>query len=478
MDHIIRGTVCPLNSEAPVPVIEHNTFEFAPGGAANIARNLTALRVRVILSGLLGTDQEAAIIWSRMNALGVDTSGIFIVNGRPTTLRTHCVGNNERLLRIDREDTSPLTIPVERRLLEFVRLTLPTVGTLVLSDNGKGVFNSTVAECVIQMANAANKRVIVDPKGYNGFERYSNATVLTPDVRALRMAPRTLPRGLSSLNATDKIDLIARNMLERHQLDALVLTIGTRGLKVFDKHYMVTIPPTPYAVVDTRGAADCFLAGFIWALSTGKTILQAALAGNLARGIISAQVGMPLVGLDQLVAGFEQINELRDRANPSTLNKILDLTQLQRKVWTGRTMRLRTVFTSGCFDLLHGGHIDFLQEARSLGDRLIVGLNSDASIRRLKGPNRPIVREEQRAQLVSALACVDFVVLFDEDTALESIQLIHPNVLVFGGDEQGDEIVGRETVEADGGRVEVIPMTEGLSTTALVDSIVERHQSG
>ncbi|KAJ5793949.1 hypothetical protein N7457_000548 [Penicillium paradoxum] len=476
LEQYIHGTVSRL-AEASTPVVEQKLAELFPGGAASIARGLAALRMRVFLVGMIGSDQAGTFTWNQMNQCGIDISGLLVVPGRRTAMRTDFIGNGQRLLTLNAEAPPPLSTMIENELIQLARQSLHAVDSIVLADYGMGTFNSTLAERIISLAKQDNKRVIVTTKDSRSLARFSDATLLASDMQMLAAAELNLPPSPLTTGIEARMDAVARILLGRNKLDALVVMHKSLGQSLYVTNNKIIIPKTGHVLKDIRGASDSFTAGLIWGLSTGQSILQAVHTGSLARGIAASQLGVPAISLDELMAGWEQVKEWQDKAKTGTLGKILNTVQLTEKIRFAKTTNLKIVFTSGCFDILHMGHIDLLQKAKSFGHRLVVGIRSDASIQRLKGASRPIVQETRRAQLLSALACVDYVVIFNEDDALHLVQAIHPDVLVLSAADQEAEIAEQRLVEAQGGRVEVIPMTEGLSTTALVNSIIERHRS-
>ena len=467
LDQYIHGTVTRISPEAPVPVVEQNNVAYFAGGAANVARNLAALSTNVILVGVIGTDDEGRRLQEMMQDCGVDTSGLLIVEGRPTTRKTRVLVNDQHIVRIDRETREVLSELAEQQVLDIVRENSRRVDSIVLSDYEKGFFNPTMLARAIGLANAAKKRVIVDPKGEN-FRQYSGATFLTPNLQELGIATGTS----LSLEFEEGVDHAAQTIITWTNADAILLTCGEKGVRLYEKNNKTKIPATSHTITDVSGAGDSLVATFTWALSSGKPLVHAARLGNLAGGIAVSKPGTTVVGSEQL----QEFRYQFEHKYTTPANKILILPDLTDKISRAKTAGLRIVFTNGCFDLLHGGHIDYLQKAKSFGDRLVIGLNSDASIQRIKGASRPIIHESQRAELLAALSCVDYVMLFAEDTPLMLIQTIQPDILVKGSDYSIDQVVGRETVEANGGRVELVPVTGGLSTTALVNAIIERHR--
>ncbi|KAJ5135221.1 uncharacterized protein N7515_004499 [Penicillium bovifimosum] len=470
----IRGTAS-LHHLRAFPVLDVKDTIDAPGGAAKTAVNLAALGTYVTLAGLIGPDDEGILIKTKMTESGVDTKGVIFTHDRPTARMTHIVDSNKSnqpLLRIDRDNTAPVSVRAERDLLQVVVPLLGAVDSIVLVDCGQGFFASTVAKKIIELANADNKPVIISPKRCGSFHQYSGATAIVPNLLSMETALGVHTPFTRLPDWEIYLDHRARTIRDGIQVGALVVPCGLRGVRIYEDRGKTVIKPTPLAAIDLNGAENSFLAAFVWVLSKGESIAEAAQKGNLAHGIACSKPGCQIIRLEDMVLGSERVKEWNEEHNTNTSSKILSPEVLRRKIWCAKAAKQRLVLATGIFDLLHGGHIDFLQKAKALGDRLVIGLRSDASAQRLEGPGRPVVPETQRAQVLSALACVDYVVLFDMPTP-QVIELIRPHVLVSG--ENPAEVVGCDTVRAHGGRVEMIPRTAGISTTTLVESIVQRH---
>ncbi|KAI9929732.1 hypothetical protein ASPWEDRAFT_41052 [Aspergillus wentii DTO 134E9] len=459
LDQFIRGTVSRISPEAPVPIVNQSSVESFPGGAANVARNLVALEVRVVLMGCVGDDYEGRKLLSLLSDCGVDIDSVQTVRDRPTSHKLRIIGDGQHVVRVDREVVKPLQD--QNKTLEAISRHLPTVQGVICSDYNKGFLSPAVLIGTINEASALDKPVIIDPRG-SDYTRYTRATVLTPNIKELQIASR---RGIDTPLV---LDLAAEEILKMTQVDALLVTCGADGVVLYTPDRKTAIPGTNQTVVDASGAGDSLLAAFTWSYLSSQSLIQAAEIGNRAGDISVTKQGTSAVTRDELlpVAGESSI----------TSPKILDLKTALNHAMVARKMNKRIVFTDGCFDLLHGGHMEYLRKARALGDVLIVGLNSDSSVRQFKGEMRPIVPEGQRAQLLAGLSCVDVVVLFEDSTPIRVIEALKPDVLVKGGDYQVHQVVGREVVESIGGRVEIIPLKEGLSTTALIEEIVRRHK--
>jgi D-beta-D-heptose 7-phosphate kinase/D-beta-D-heptose 1-phosphate adenosyltransferase len=333
---------------------------------------------------------------------------------------------------------------------------------IFLSDYRKGVLTDRLSRAVIALGREANVAVMVDPKG-NDFQKYRGATLLTPNRKEAQSA--------SGITITDEASLLKAGRKLRHdlELEALVITRSEEGLTVFSKEGEIHLPTVAREVYDVSGAGDTVFSLFGLGVAQKLSFESAARLANLGAGIVVGKVGTSTVSPQEMMVAVGLQHHAADQ-------KITSLPLLENILAGERRNGKKIVFTNGCFDLLHVGHVKYLQEARQLGDLLILGLNSDDSIRRLKGPNRPLIGEEERAHILAALNCIDFVVVFDEDTPLEMISALRPDVLVKGGNYTPEEVVGRELVESCGGRVELINFVDGKSTTNIINKILESYQ--
>lgn len=464
LDHFIHGSVTRISPEAPVPIVNQKSVDYFPGGAANVARNLAALGGTVVLIGIVGRDDEGEKLLSLMRSCGVNVDDVHIVDSRPTCHKTRIIGDQQHIVRIDREVTDPISEETKNSVLDAVQRHLPNALGIVCSDYNKGFLSATLLQGVIREAAVATKPVFVDPKGHD-YTRYTGVTVLTPNLMELHIAT-----GLRT-DEPELLDRAAAQLLLLTKAEALLVTCGRNGLILYEGELKTEIATETHTVMSVSGAGDSVIAAFSWAMVSGKSIIEAARLSNLAGSISVSKPGTSIITRTELEV--EGVSE----SGSNISNKILDLRDVLLRVSIARQTRGRIVFTNGCFDLLHVGHVEYLQKAKALGDLLIVGLNADSSVRTLKGDKRPIVSASQRSQLLAALDCVNFVVIFAECTPLALIHAIMPDILVKGGDYQLHQVVGRDIVEAHGGRVVLIPVTEGLSTTAVVNRIIERYQS-
>ena len=411
----LHGKASHLSPDAPIPVLAQTKITSTVGGAANIAKSLAALEAKVTLVGITGQDTEGQKIRSILHDCGIYNIA-FVYDGRPTTSKTRILGNEQHIVRIDREDTTSISDECQDKVLEIVRRCLPNVDTVLLADCEKGFFNPTLLAQIIGLAGTAGKRVLVDPSGWD-FARYSGASVLLPSLVELGRAFG------AEIGIDDAVlvDRAARCVLLSTGAEAVVLSCREKGVWVYQRGMKTIIPAVECAVVDVSGAGDSLVAAFTWILSRGDTILDAAVIGNLAGALAASKDGSVALTSAELKV-YVEIPE------PKTSSKIVSRLELVGKIAHAKAAGRRVVFTSGYFDLLHSA-IDLLQGAKAMGDLLVIGLNSDDS---RVGAGGPIVPELQRAKLLAALGCVDYVVPFTEETPLALIEAIRPDILVQG----------------------------------------------
>ena len=465
LDRFIYGSVARVSPEAPIPVLDVARCVDSAGGAANVARNVAAIGGSVILIGVTGNDAWAADLKAQLVSSPSIDAQLIVDSGRPTTVKTRYVADGQQMLRADAEFRGAIPPEVEARLIARVMDVLPQADVVVLSDYAKGVLTDAVIRAAISAARAAHKPVIVDPKAKD-LRKYAGASVLTPNRLELQTAC-----GFDC--ATDEsVEAAARPLLDDGTCAALVITRGKDGMSVVSRgEAAVHLRTMARAVFDVSGAGDTAVAALCLGIAAGASIVSASTLANLAAGIVVGKLGTAVVTVSELI---EQLTPLHARAGDSkiyTLESVLELT----RAW--REQGLSIAFTNGCFDLLHPGHVSLLDQAKRNADRLIVGLNADESIRRLKGPDRPIQNEIARATVLSSLKFVDAVVIFAEDTPIELIQALTPNVLVKGADYTLDRVVGADIVIARGGTVVLADLVEGQSTTGMVRRASTPQQS-
>ena len=459
LDDFVYGEVGRISPEAPAPVLAVKRNELAIGGAGNVARNVASLGARCIFVGLVGDDEAGRDVIARLQADPLIEPSLVVDRARPTTRKVRFVSEHfsTHLLRADWEQAGPVDAEREGELLARALSALPRVGAVVLSDYAKGVLTPRLLAEIIAAANTAGTPVIVDPKAAD-YSVYRGATVIKPNRKELadttRM-PAASDEDVVAAAGKLNVDLGTQAVLCSLSDDGLML-VPAQGAPV-------RVPAYPVKVRDASGAGDTVVAALAVMLAARADFEVAVRVANAAGAIVVGKRGTATVSAD----------ELRHRILPaSTLASedkvVFDRAVLDERLAGWRRQKLRIGFTNGCFDLLHRGHVKLMAEARGACDRLVVGLNSDASVKRLKGPERPIQDVASRAEVLAALEAVDLVVVFEEDTPLELIRQVRPAVLVKGGDYTRDKVVGREIVEAGGGEVILVDLVPGHSTTSMV----------
>ena len=449
LDEYLWGKTERISPEAPVAIVDVARDDLRLGGAGNVINNLATLGCQVAVLSVVGDDADGHKLAERLAAKGIAHPGIIFEPGRLTTRKTRILAGHQQVLRIDREIRAPISSASEDELLAAACIALNTCDLLLLSDYQKGVLTDRVTMALIAMANQLRIPVVVDPKGAS-YRKYRGATLLTPNRKEAQIATGIEISDIKSLEA------VGKTLCASLALNALLITRSEEGMSVFypDGRHL-PLPTQAREVFDVSGAGDTVLALIGVGLATGLEVAQAAQIANIGAGIVVAKLGTSTVTTDELLRAA-----MHQEDDPPS--KIHDRAILARLLAAERERGKKIAFTNGCFDLLHVGHVKYLQQARRLGDLLVLGLNTDSSIRRLKGPKRPLIDEDERAHILAALGCIDYVVLFDEETPYELIQLLRPDILVKGGDYTVEGVVGRDLVESWGGRVELITFVDEI----------------
>ncbi|MFT5197850.1 MAG: D-beta-D-heptose 7-phosphate kinase/D-beta-D-heptose 1-phosphate adenosyltransferase [Planctomycetota bacterium] len=462
MDRYMIGEVSRISPEAPIPVLAVKTNELRLGGAGNVAANLVAMEAQVEVVGVVGDDGLGRAMREEFEAIGAAVDGLVIDSERPTIEKTRMMSGVQQMLRVDREDLKPITSVVEAQIIEAALKAVSRCDCIVLSDYGKGLLTDRVLAQVIAAARERGVPVLVDPKG-SDFTRYRGATLVTPNRKEAELAlGRPIPDLASLPVAADELSSLA-------ELDLIVITLSADGIYFRSRgnpNREGRIPAVARAVYDVTGAGDTVVSQLALYLALRWDIADAVAMANHAAGVVVEKLGTHSVTRSELMA---RLMDSRPRTG-----KVLVDGDLEGAMDEWRRKGKRVVFTNGCFDVIHAGHVSYLRFARNKGDVLIVGVNSDASVSRLKGPTRPVNCIEDRLQVLAAMEMVDAVVSFEEDTPQGIIERVTPDVLVKGEDWADKGVVGREWVESHGGQVVLAPVMAGRSTT----SILERAKSG
>lgn len=458
LDRFIYGDVERVSPEAPVPVLRVARETEMLGGAGNVARNLAALKTHSALAAVVGDDEAGHRTASLLRELAHCRPCLVVEPGRGTTIKTRCIGANQQILRVDREQCDAIAEETAEALLANLKEALTPARACILSDYGKGVLTAELTRAVIKLAQRNGCRVVIDPKGTD-YERYRGADVITPNRDELTQA--------TGMPARQEADLVqaARALRERYAIGVVVVTRSEEGLSVIEADAVHHLAAESQEVYDVSGAGDTVVATLSAALAVGAPIALAAQLANVAAGIAVRKLGTAATEARELLAALRQ-QQLLDIEG-----KVVDWEQARRITQAWQANGMTVGFTNGCFDLVHPGHVALLERARKRCDQLIVGLNGDASVKRLKGEQRPLQNEAARATVLASMSSVDLVVAFSEDTPLGLLGTLRPDVLFKGADYALDEVVGAELVRGYGGRVELIEIVPEQSTTRIVDRL-------
>lgn len=454
LDRYWHGVAARISPEAPVPVVNVGQSEDRIGGAGNVALNIASLGAGASLVGVVGQDEAADSLKARLSSAGIHCD--FQVSGsKPTITKLRVISRHQQLLRLDFEELFEEEDCIQ--LPQKTEMLLPNVGALVLSDYAKGALCDP--QSLIKLARQQSVPVLVDPKGTD-FERYRGATVLTPNLAEFEAVVGFCPNEQTIVEK-------GIELLKRLEMDALLITRSEQGMTLLRKDMQsLHLPARAREVFDVTGAGDTVIAVLATALAAGEELPEAVAMANVAAGIVVGKLGTAIVSMPELRRAISQ--------EQGSERGVVNEEQLLVDVDDARAHGEKIVFTNGCFDILHAGHVGYLEQARKQGDRLVLAINSDASVTRLKGEGRPINPVERRMAVLAGLEAVDWVVSFDDDTPERLLELIRPDILVKGGDYTRKEVVGWEIVEGYGGEIAVLDFLDNCSTTAIVEKIQEK----
>ena len=457
LDRYWFGDAARISPEAPVPIINIKQVDERLGGAGNVALNIAALGAKTTLIGITGLDDTAQRLTELLVAAGV-SHDLHCLAEIPTITKLRVISRHQQLIRMDFEEKFPPFNP--EKIIDYYKRNLTEANLIILSDYGKGTL--ACAPQLIQLAKAANIPVLVDPKG-SDFSIYRGADIITPNIKEFETI-------VGVCHNEQDILTKGQELLQKYDIQALLLTRGEHGMTLIRQHEEeLHLPAHAREVFDVTGAGDTVIAVLGTALASGASLSQAMTLANLAASMVVTKLGAAKVSVPELQAAFSE--------NAILSAGIVNEEQLQLAISEARTQGKRIVFTNGCFDILHAGHITYLQQAKLLGDHLIVAVNDDASVRKLKGSSRPINHIEQRMAVLAGLGVVDWVVSFSDDTPKRLLQKLQPDVLVKGGDYTVDQVVGADIVRSYGGDVRILGVIKNLSTTSIINRVVEQ-QSG
>lgn len=464
LDRYFYGEVKRISPEAPVPVTKINRISSVLGGAANVAANLAHLECKVFMGGVTGDDENRQLLEKMMNEAGIDYSGLVKSQHRKTITKLRVLGGQQQMLRLDFEETGDL-FPDEIISLRAWLENLLDEGLdgVIVSDYAKGVCSDDFCQWVIAQGKAYGIPVLIDPKGED-WTKYRGCDFITPNLKEMCEAA-----GCQRENEDEAVVAMAMAAKDKFQIKNVVVTRSERGMTLVNNEEIIHSPAAAIEVFDVSGAGDTVAAALLVAAAGKLELADAVYMANRAAGIVVAKVGTYPVHREELLKDL--MTEERKQGKGYRTQSWEEIAALARN-W--KACGEKVVFTNGCFDILHVGHVTYLEKARNLGKHLIVGLNTDASVRRLKGETRPLVHELDRARVLAALACVDAVVLFDQDTPTELIEQIRPDILVKGGDYTPEQVAGREYA----GEVRIIDFEDGYSTTGVVEKIANMVKEG
>lgn len=463
LDRYYFGEVKRISPEAPVPVNRVHRESMTLGGAGNVANNLAQLGVQVFAAGLVGADSNKEQLLTLMQAQNIDTTGVIVSQERPTITKLRVIGGSQQMLRLDFEQAGILSNQEQTELQAWLdKLLSQGLDAVIISDYAKGVCTPELCQYIIKQAHYQKVPVLVDPKG-SDWHKYAQADYITPNVKEMGECI-----GLDLINEDEAIIQAAQEAMSTYAVRNIVVTRSEKGLTYVGRGLVLSDQATAREVFDVSGAGDTMAATFMSAVA-GKLVLEDCLqVANLAAGVVVGKVGTQPITRAELLESLQLAN------NNPICAKIASWEQAQLLIKNWQQQGKKVIFTNGCFDILHIGHANYLAQARNLGDKLVVGLNADSSVRALKGATRPLVDEEARAGLLASLACVDMVVLFTEQTPEQLLSVLRPDVLVKGGDYQLEQVLGREYVQ----EVALLDFTEGYSTSNLVEKISKLAKEG
>ncbi len=470
LDKYVWGEVKRISQEAPIPIINVSAEDERPGGAGSVINNLQTLGAQVLTCGIIGDDAHGRTLLNIFSNMGVDTSGIITDKSRPTILKMRFMGHLQtagkgvqQMLRVDYEKTHVISPEIEKELTGYLHKTIDACDIVLVSDMNKGLLSPSFLKSIVTLCKKHHKIAIVDPKLTADYACYEGFTAMTPNRTETELATGIKITDNESLNRA------GAGLVSRLSLEYCVITIDRDGMFLYHKSGIGHVIPTvPRAVFDVTGAGDMVLSIFGLVVGSGHGFEEAAQIANVAAGIEVGKIGATPVSKSEIMA------ELMSGKNQMS-GKIKEVGALIGILNEHRKKNDKIVFTNGCFDILHVGHVEYLKFARKQGDLLVVGLNTDRSINCLKGPTRPFVSEMERAKMLAALEDVTYVALFDELTPLNLISAVRPDVLVKGEDWKNAGVVGGEIVESYGGKVVFAPFVDGVSTTNIVSRILKRH---
>ena len=459
IDHYLWGKCERISPEAPVQVVAIEKETAVLGGAGNVINNLCALGADVSVLSVIGHDANAEELKEMLATIEVNIESLVVEDGRDTSKKSRIIASQQQVVRYDKESTDDIAKESEENIIENFKKKITACDMVILSDYGKGVLTHNLTRVLIDIANEHNKKVLVDPKG-DDYTKYAGAYLLTPNKKEAIEA--------SKIEIKDKETLLQAitKLKSECSLDIGLITLSEDGIAIYDEE-LRTHPTVAREVYDVTGAGDTVIASLGFSLACGYDIDKAVKFANLAAGVVVGKIGSATATLNEIIEYESSLNKSTSDSHIKSLEEIALLSEELKK--RGK----KVVFTNGCFDILHVGHVKYLEEAKSYGDVLILGLNSDESVSRLKGPTRPVNTEDDRAYILASLEAVDYVVKFYDDTPYELIKAVQPHILVKGGDYEGKEVVGQDIAD----ELRLVNFVEGKSTTKTIEKIKDGDEN-
>ena len=458
IDHYLWGSCDRISPEAPVQVVNVKKESSVLGGAGNVINNLVTLGSVVDVISVIGNDSVANELKSLLEKIDVPTSNLVVENNRKTSKKSRLIASQQQVLRYDMESIDDINENSHKQIIQTLEKNIDKYSSIILSDYGKGVLTTNLTKEIIKIANKNSVKVLVDPKGKD-YSKYKGSYTLTPNKKEAMEA--------TNIDIKDESSLIEalKSLKTQCELEVSLITLSEQGIAIFDDE--LTIKPTvAREVYDVTGAGDTVIASIAFALGNNLDIKDAIYFANLAAGVVVGKIGSATTTLDEI---YEYEYSLHKSNSTSHIKTFDEIKTLSSKL---HNQGKKIVFTNGCFDILHVGHVKYLEVAKSYGDVLILGLNADSSVRKLKGPTRPINTQDDRAYILASLESVDYVVIFEEETPYELIKLIKPHVLVKGGDYEGKEVVGQDIAD----ELKLVQFVDGKSTTNTIKRIQENEK--
>ena len=453
IDHYLWGSCERISPEAPVQVINVDRESTVLGGAGNVINNLKALGAEVDVISVVSECKASEELKDLLKSIMVDTKHLITQKDRVTSKKSRIIAANQQVIRFDRESTDEINNKSQIAILKIFKAIVSNYDVILLSDYGKGLFTFDLTQSLIGIANENKKKLLVDPKGID-YSKYKGAFLLTPNKKEASEATHLVIKDNESLTQAIK------SLKEQCNLEVSLITLSEQGVAVFDNELRIH-PTVAIEVFDVTGAGDTVLASLGFALSCNKTIDEAIKFANLASGVVVGKIGSATATLNEIIEYESSLNRSSSEEHIKTWDEISSIVaELKNK-------DKKIIFTNGCFDILHTGHVKYLEETKSFGDILILGLNSDNSVRKLKGEKRPINSQVDRAYILASLEVIDYVVIFDDDTPYDLINLIQPDVLVKGGDYEGKEVVGQNIAK----ELKLVKFIDNKSTTKIIERI-------